>query len=279
MLEQFFNAVYHPNRTVELMHCINLLYRCGMTGHTDRIEHIIKGEQGLEPEVIAGNAEKMMIDGILAAYAQFGVEIEFEPNAISTTADLLEFLLTWDTAEGVSHLDYPEGIDIHELGNSNTDILIELFEMVGKNHDGHLIDWIVSVSPSLIKRLGESMESKPMLSDEESTIPGAALSDFRIFAAIYPESKVVDYVRNGAALGQSMNTLIVNNDKWFEALPVEKMAIEVSGMALMSDLSRETLREEVAKLMEPVLGSSQAGQRLLAEINKILTRVLGHGNA
>jgi len=278
-LEKFFNAVYHPNRVVELMHAINLLYRFGMNGHTDRIEHIVLGEQGIEPEVIAGNAENMMIEGILAAYAQFGVEIEFEPSALSVTSDLLEFLVMWDTPEGVSPADYPEGTDVREMGASNEDILIELFESAGKNHDGHMIDWIVSVSDSLINKLDGTFKSEPILTLDEPKVASGALSDFRVFAALYPDAKVVAYVRDGAALGQSMNTLILNNDAWFQGIPPEEMAVEVAGMALISDLPRNDLIQETAHLIEPVLGSSLAGQRIMGVITKILTKVLGHGNA
>lgn len=278
-LEKFFNAVYHPNRVVELMHGLNVLYRFGMTGYTDRIEHIVIGEQGLEAEVIAGNAEQMMVKGILEAYAKFGVEIEFEPGALTCTVDLLEFLIMWDTPEGVSPTFYPEGTDIRELGGSNEDILIELFEMAGKNHDGHLIDWILSVSDSLIARLEETFNKRPVVLNEDPNVATCALGDFRVFAALYPEAKVVTYVRDGAALGQSMNTLILNNDKWFQGASHDQMAIEVAGMALISNLDRDTLIQETAKLVEPVLGSTLAGQRIMAEINKILTKVIGHGNA
>lgn len=279
MLEQFLMAVYHPNRVVELVNAISLLRRFGMTGYTDRIDETLLAEQGTEPEVIAGNIERFMSEGIMAAYAQFGVEIEYDPGEISIQCDMLEFLICWDTAEGVSPASYPDHLEIRELGNSNEDILIELFDMAGKNHDERMIDWIMAVSDSLLRRIGESFTQKPSLVDEVESIPAAALSDFRVFAVHFPDTHIVKYVKMGGALGLSMSTLLIKHDEWFMGLPVDQMAVELAGMALTSDLRRDILREEVAKLMEPVLGSSAQGQRLLQGINKTLTKVLGNGDA
>ena len=278
MLAKFLNAVYHPNRAVEVLNLITLLYRLGLTGHTDRIDEILKAETGTEPETIAGNIEKVMVDGLFVGYSMFGVDMEYDPQEISTQADLLEFLALWDSADGVSPESYPGVENIHELGMTNIDILTELFEMAGKNHDGRLLDWIERVSDSLILRIQESFTKKPLLSDEASTIPNSSLSDFRLFAVHYPDAQIVEYIKQGGAIGISFSTMVIKNDAWFDNISIDKLAIELVGMAMVSDMDREGMREQVAKLMEPVFGSTAQGQRALLEINRVFTKVLSNGN-
>lgn len=201
MLDKFLNTVYHPNRAVEILNLITLLFRLGLTGHTDRIDVILLAETGIEPETMAGNIEQVMVDGLFTAYSMYGVDIEYDPQEISTQADLLEFLALWDSHEGASPQTYPGIENISELGATNIDILTELFEMAGKNHDGRLLDWIERVSDSLITRIQESFTKKPVLADEMNTIPNGSLSDFRLFAVHYPEAQIVEYIKNGGAIG------------------------------------------------------------------------------
>ena len=278
MLEQFLNSVYHPNRAVEVLHAITLLFRLGLTGYTDKIDEILMAETGTEPLVMAGHIEASVRDGLFTAYAQYGIDIEYDTAELSTIVDLLEFLAAWDTAEGVSPQSYPDELDIRELGRSNIDILIELFEMAGKNHDGHLIDWLDNVSDNLIARLEESFKKRPELLDEPSSISVTSLNDFRLFAVHFPESMVVKYIRSGGAVGLSISTMMIKNDHWLMGRSVNEMAIEIAGMALVSDMSRDTLREDLGKLVEPVLGSTVQGQVALKEINRVLTKVLNNGN-
>lgn len=274
MLEQFLNQVYHPNRVADLGYAANLLYRIGLTNYTDQIEQIIQGEVGIEAITIAGNIESTLEAAIVAAFTQFGVSIEYDRSEIGLITDLLQFLAFWDTAEGCSADSFNGLEEIHELGMTNEDVLIELFERSGGNHDNRLIDWVVSVSPNLITRIQESFDKRPVLSDEPTSLPVSALHDFRLFAVHFPDASVVSYVKTGGAIGLSISTLILEHEEWFMGGSYKTTAIELVGMALISDLSREDLEGSLAKMIEPILGSTLAGQNVVREIKTVFAKVL-----
>jgi hypothetical protein len=275
MLEQFLSHVYHPNRVVELMNTIQLLYRIGLTSYVDKIEEIMLAETGTEPEVMAGNIEASMVDGLLAGLTQYGVTINYDPGEIAVITDMLQFLAFWDTSDGSSPASFGELENIRELSDSNEDILIELFERSGNNHGDRLIDWIVTVSPSLINRLDESFKAKPVLSDEPSCIAVSSLNDFRLFAVHFPDSRAVEYIKGGGAIGLSLNTLLLANDDWFQVGNYKTTAIELVGLALMSDLPRENLKASMLAMIEPVIGSTLAGQNVIREVTTVFEKVLG----
>lgn len=274
MLEEFLSQVYHPNRVVELVNTANLLYRIGLTNYTDRINQILQGEVGAEALTIAGNIETSIEAGVVAGFTQFGVDIEFDRSQIGVTTDFLQFLAFWDTYEGSSAESFPGLEDLTELGATNEDILIELFEMSGGNPDARLIDWIVSVSPSLIAKLQESFKEKPVVTDEPSTLPVSALHDFRLFAVHFPDAGVVSYVKMGGAIGISLSTLLLQNEELITTGSYKATAIELAGLALISDLPRDSLKEEFARMVEPVVGSTVSGQNVLREVNAIFSKVL-----
>lgn len=274
MLEEFLNNVYHPNRTVELVNAVNLLDRIGLTNYTDKINEILKGEVGIEALAIAGNIESSIESGIVAGFTQFGVNIDFDRSQIGVISDMLEFLASWETYEGSSPESFPELEDITELASTNEDILIELFEMSGGNPNDRLIDWVVEVSPSLISKIQESFTKKPEVTDEPSLLPVSALHDFRLFAVHFPDAGVVSYVKMGGAIGVSLSTLLLQNEELISSGNYKTTAIEMAGLALISDLERDTLQEEFAKLVEPVIGSTVSGQNVLKEVNAIFSKVL-----
>jgi hypothetical protein len=99
-----------------------------------------------------------------------------------------------------------------------------------------------------------------------------------LFAVHYPDAQIVEYIKSGGAIGLSFNTLVVKNDAWFDNVSIDKLAIELVGMAMVSDMDRQDMRGQVAKLMEPVFGSTAQGQRALLEINRVFAKVLSNGN-
>lgn len=274
MLEQFLSAVYHPNRVIELMNSINLLYRIGLTSFTDRIDEILNSEEGIETQAIAANIEGCLEDGLVAGFNQFGVVIEYDHTQISIITDFLQFLAFWETEEGCSPESFSDIEDVNELGMTAEDVLIELFELSGGNHNDRMIDWIISVSPSLITRLNESFTHRPALTDEPASISVSALNEFRVYAVHYPYSKVVSYVKMGGAIGLSLNTLLLENDEWFVNSTHAATAQELVGLALISDMEREGLKDTLIKLVEPIIGSTSAGQSVVKEINAVFTKVM-----
>lgn len=276
MLERFIVAAFHPNRAVEILNTLGLFDKIGLSGYLYRINELVESEAGGEASVIAFNIDNLIGNGLTEALGNFGVSIEYSPNEISLVTDLLQFLALWDTAEGFnpSLLDNVE--DLNELGATAEDILIELFEISGGNPDQRLIDWIMRVSPALIARIDDSIKRYRLQADESSGTSAEQLSQLKVFAAHYPDSKMVAYVRAGGALGVSVSTLILENEDMLLGLSDKDMAVELVAMAIISNLPRETLTQAFIELIEPVVGTSLKGQTIVREINTVFAKVLTH---
>ena len=281
MIEEYLSQYLHHNRVGSIMSVIDGLTRMGMDECGQTVEsEIMSGAEGGVDEVLS-NIEGCVETALVGAFVQFGISIDYRHESIQEHMELLNFLMTWGTPDGYDKSSVNlNGESLRELGVNDTDVLLEFWARVTGKPEFAYVDWVLTVEHYLIHvlegMLADTEEPEP--EEEANLVTFSILNPFRGYAAHYPDTLAVKYVKLGGALALPLDRLLLNVAPTLNAGLPDDFALDLVGFGLLSTTPREELAMQLATFIEQTYGPTSEARRCIATLNKILTNVLGMNN-
>ncbi len=278
MISAYLTNYMHPERVGTIVAAVETLSSYGFDscGQTMEKEILSGSPQGVDG--VISKVEEIIQIAIEGALTQFGVTIDYRDELIDEHMALLHFLYTWNTPEGHSALTIPiAGGHLRELGDTEVDILLELYSLADGVPERVYIDWVERVETYLINALEQQFaEEEDLDAEAPAVITDAVLNPFRAFAAVYPESAAVHYIRNGGRIGLDYDTLIEQFEEDGQlaiALDEKRLAENLVGILLISSLDRKLGDQVLAETAELQYGSTEKARRVKVLCNQIMNKV------
>lgn len=278
MISAYLSNYMHPERVGTIVAAVEALSSYGFDscGQTMEREILSGSPQGLDG--VISKVEEIIQLAIEGALTQFGVSIDYRDELIDDHMALLHFLYTWNTPEGHSAQTVPVmGGHLRELGDTEVDILLELYSLADGVPERVYIDWVERVETYLINALEQQFEDEANAETETPpVITDAVLNPFRAFAAVYPDSAAVHYIRNGGRIGLAFDTLINQFEEDGQlaiALDDKRLAENLVGILLISNLDRRMGDQALSEIAELQYGSTEKARRVKVLCNQIMNKV------
>lgn len=278
MISAYLSNYMHPERVGTIVAAVEALSSYGFDscGQTMEKEILSGSPQGVDG--VISKVEEIIQVAIESALAQFGVSIDYRDELIDDHMAMLHFLYTWNTPEGHSAATIPVlGGHLRELGETEVDILLELYALADNVPERLYIDWVERVETYLINTLERQFEDEEAIETAvPASISDAVLNPFRAFAAQYPESAAVDYIRNGGKLGLDVDILIDQFDlagHLDATLDEKRVAENLVGILLISGLERGLFDQVLSETVERHFGSTERARRTKVLCNQLLNKV------
>lgn len=277
MLRTFIRTTRTPERADLLIRTLVLIENMGYLNLIDSIETIGGAEAETNPDLIIAAIEDQIGEAVTAIYAAHSINIDYDPNKLQEILDLLRFLLFFNQPGGYTATHLQTQFDLYELGETNEEILLNLYESSGHCHSNEPIDWITRVGIAFINNLAKAVEQAAQMVPEEEpgeVIQGETLEVLKKFSALHPESIAVKHINQVQGRVCNINNLFFIYDDILNGMQPNALAVELVGFSIISATPSDKTKGEFAiDMVETAAGQNTRALNVINAITQVIAKV------
>lgn len=277
MLRTFIRTTRTPERADLIIRAIDLIEQNNYLSFIDQLEATAADDTVPDNQAIMSALEAQLGDVITALFAAHSVHIEYDQNRLDEIVGLLEFLLHFGTEKGYMPENLQSENDIWELGDTNEEILINLFDGSGHNPNGNPLDFVTWVGVTFVHNLKNFITTavtSVVEEEHDEILQGDDLENLRKFAALFPDSLAVKHIKEVRGVYCNINNLFFRYDDDLSKMSAPNLAIEIVGFVLISKTPEDQTKADFAlSIIEGVAGQSTRALDVVNVVKQTIDKV------